>query len=44
MFLKERKIMSVDEMTQLADQYIEAHGIGDSMTRVSQGGKYKVKI
>ena len=41
MFLKERKIKSVEEMTQLADQYIEAHGIGDTLSKVSQGGTCK---
>ena len=44
MFLKERKIKSVEEMTQLADQYIEAHGIGDTMSKVSQGGKFEGKF
>ena len=44
LLLKERKIKSVEEMTQLAVQYIEAHGIGDTMPKVSQGGKFEGKF
>ena len=36
MFLKERKIKSVEEMSQIADQYIEAHGVGETMSKLSQ--------
>ena len=38
-FLKERKLGSVKEMTELADQYIEAHSAGDSMFRLSLSNK-----
>ena len=36
MFLKERKLKSVAEMSKIADQYIEARGMGESMTKVLQ--------
>ena len=36
MFLKERKIKSVEEMSQIADQYIKAHGVGATMSKLSQ--------
>ena len=39
MFLKERKLKSVKEMTELADQYIEAHGFGEVMPRAAVGAK-----
>ena len=39
MFLKERKLKSVKEMTELADQYIEAHGFGEVMPRTAVGAK-----
>ena len=34
LFLKERKVTSVSELTALADQYIEAHSMGDTTPRV----------
>ena len=33
MFLKERKVLSVSEMTALADQYIEAHSLSETTPR-----------
>ena len=32
LFLKERKIKSVDEMVELAEQYMEAHTVSDVHT------------
>ena len=45
LFLKERKIKSVDEMVELAEQYMEAHTVSDthfglSLEIKTDGDKY----
>ena len=39
LFLKERKIQSVDEMVELAEQYMEAHTISEVHLRPSPGNR-----
>ena len=44
MFLKERKLKSVKEMTELAHQCIEAHGFGEVMPRAAVGAKPDFRV
>ena len=39
LFLKERKIKSVDEMVELAEQYMEAHTVSEVHFRPSPGNR-----
>lgn len=42
-FLKERKISSITEMTDLADQYLEAHAVSDNAFRFSLSNIKEIK-
>ena len=39
LFLKERKITSIDEMVELAEQYHEAHSVNDNSNRTNYSNK-----